>query len=218
MIDQCASLALPRGAALPAEWPLPELVVPNEEIATWRNGLGLTETGRMVALAPGAVGPSKRWHDYEGLAKALASQGHAVWIIGGPGEKEQAQQIVSAAPQARDLTGTDLRNAIIALAAADAVVSNDSGLLHVAAALNTSSIGIFGPTDPWLWAPLNPLAAVARLESALYCQPCHKPTCRVGHHRCMRDVPTQKILALVDAALSDPKARAPKISRPSSSV
>jgi heptosyltransferase-2 len=207
MIDQCASLALPRGAPLPAAWPLPELVVPKEEISAWRTRLGLAETGPVVALAPGAVGPSKRWHDYEALAKALISKGHAVWIVGGPGEKAQAEQIVSTAPQARDLTGPDLRNAILALAAAAVAVSNDSGLLHVAAALNTSSIGIFGPTDPWLWAPLNPLAGTARLPTPLHCQPCHKPTCKVGHHRCMRDIPAERILGLVEAALANLAAR-----------
>ena len=60
----------------------------------------------------------------------------------------------------RDLTGPDLRNAILALAAADAAVSNDSGLMHVAAALGTPTVALFGPTSPRLWAPLNPLAAV----------------------------------------------------------
>ena len=188
-------------------------------IAPWRDQvekIGLAEAAPVVALAPGAVGPSKRWHDYEGLAKALISKGYSVWIVGGPGEKTEAEQIVGVVPQARDLTGPDLRNAILALAAADVAVSNDSGLLHVAAALNTSSIGIFGPTDPWLWAPLNPLAAVTQLATPLYCQPCHKPTCRVGHHRCMRDIPADRILALVEAALANPASRSAPIMRPSS--
>ena len=60
----------------------------------------------------------------------------------------------------RDLTGDDLRNAILALAAADAAVTNDSGLMHVSAAVGTPTIAIFGPTSPWHWKPLNPLAAV----------------------------------------------------------
>ena len=115
----------------------------------------------------------------------------------------------------RDLTGPDLRNAILALAAADVAVSNDSGLLHVAAAIGTPTIGIFGPTSPWHWAPLNPLAAVTQPPTALDCRPCHKPTCRLGHHRCMRDIPADRILALVDAALASPTARAAQITRPS---
>ena len=73
-----------------------------------------------------------------------------------PTKRRSPREIVGDTP-ARDLTGHDLRDAILALAAASAAVSNDSGLLHVAAALGTPSIGIFGPTSPWHWAPLNPL-------------------------------------------------------------
>ena len=99
-----------------------------------------------------------------------------------------------------DLTGPDLRNAILALAAATVAVSNDSGLLHVAAALGTPSIGIFGPTSPWHWAPLNPLAGVIEAATDVPCRPCHKPTCRLGHHRCMADIKADEVAAAVRAA------------------
>src|SRR5262249_13167829 len=102
---------------------------------------------------------------------------------------------------ARDLTGPDLRNAILALAAADVAVSNDSGLLHVAAAIGTPAIGIFGPTSPWHWAPLNPLAAVVETEHELSCRPSHKPICRMGHHQCMRDITADRVVALTMTAL-----------------
>jgi heptosyltransferase II len=104
--------------------------------------------------------------------------------------------------QARDLTGTDLRDAILALAGAAAAISNDSGLLHVAAALGTPSIGIFGPTSPWHWAPLNPLAATIETTSALPCRPCHKPVCRLGHHRCMTEITPDAVLVAVQRALT----------------
>jgi heptosyltransferase II len=94
-----------------------------------------------------------------------------------------------------------LRNAILALAAADVAVSNDSGLLHVAAAIGTPAIGIFGPTSPWHWAPLNPLAAVVEIEGELSCRPCHKPTCRMSHHQCMRDISADRVVALTMKAL-----------------
>jgi heptosyltransferase-2 len=127
----------------------------------------------------------------------------ATWVLGGPGERPLAAEIAAAAPgHARDLTGTDLRNAILALAAADVAVSNDSGLLHVAAATGTPSIGIFGPTSPWHWAPLNPLAAVIKREPDLPCQPCHKPTCRLGHHLCMRDIGVQHVFHITRDALA----------------
>jgi len=156
-------------------------------------------------LAPGAVGPSKRWPvgAYAVLARRLAEQGSTVAIVGGPDEKPLAAEIAGVAgAKVRDLTGPDLRNAILALAAAKAAVSNDSGLLHVAAALGTPAIGIFGPTSPWHWAPLNPLAATIETATALDCRPCHKPTCRVGHHRCMRDIAPDQVLEATRAALA----------------
>ena len=197
MVDRCAMLALPRGAAQPPHWPLPELNVPTTEIAAWRIRRGLTEDRPIVALAPGAVGPSKRWttEGYSALASRLRKGGAAVWVLGGPGEKSIATEI-AADGGALDLTGTDLRDAIIALAAASVVISNDSGLLHVAAAAGTPSIGIFGPTSPWHWAPLNPLAGVVQANIELDCQPCHKPVCRLGHHRCMRDITAAQVMAI----------------------
>src|SRR6185437_1898512 len=129
--------------------------------------------GPAVALAPGAVGPSKRWpaYSYAEVARQLTAERIGVWVVGGPAEKPLATQIVAeGGAGVHDLTGTDLRNAIIALAAANVAISNDSGLLHVAAALGTPSIGIFGPTSAWHWAPLNPIEAALQLETPLDCQ------------------------------------------------
>jgi heptosyltransferase-2 len=211
MVDRCASLALPGGQRLPAGWPLPKLEVAPAELASWRRRLGLAADGRpVVALAPGAVGPSKRWPSpyYAELAQRLAAEGSWVWVIGGPGEKQLAAEIAPPGRgDMRDLTGPDLRNAILALAAADAAVSNDSGLLHVAAALGTPAIGIFGPTSPWHWAPLNPIAAVIEVAGALPCRPCHKPVCRLGHHRCMRDISADRVAAALHQAMSAVPAR-----------
>jgi heptosyltransferase II len=209
MVDRCAALALPKGAALPADWPHPQLVVSREEVSRWRERLGLTDARPVAVVAPGAVGPSKRWPAaaYAELAGQLCEQGFSVWVIGGPQEKALAAEIGAASPsRCSDLTGPDLRNAILALAAADVAVSNDSGLLHVAAAIGTPSIGIFGPTSPWHWAPLNPLAAVIEPKTDVPCRPCHKPTCRFGHHHCMRDIPAEQVVAAVLAAAPRPAA------------
>jgi heptosyltransferase II len=202
MVDRCATLALPKGATLPADWPLPQLVVPAEEVRRWRERMGLTDTCPVAVVAPGAVGPSKRWGGYPDLVRDLGARGYAVWVIGGPMEKELAAEIIAAAPaRGRDLTGPDLRNAILATAAADVAISNDSGLHHVAAAIGTPSIGIFGPTSPWHWAPLNPIAAVIEAKTDVPCRPCHKPNCRFGHHRCMRDIPAGQVMEAVVAAV-----------------
>lgn len=164
MIDRCGALALPKGAELPADWPLPQLIVPAGEVAAWRTNRTLPKDARpVVALAPGAVGAGKAWPvaHYAELARMLAADGKSVWVLGGPNEKPLAAQIVETAGGfAHDLTSNDLRNGIVALAAADAAVTNDSGLMHIAAALSTPTIAIFGPTSPRLWAPLNPLAAI----------------------------------------------------------
>jgi heptosyltransferase-2 len=211
MVDRCAALALPPGATLPAQWPLPELNVPAAEAAAWREANGLSGK-RAVALAPGAVGLAKRWTHYAAAAKQLADRGLDVWVLGGPGEKQLAADIVAAGgPKVRDLTGHDLRNAILALASCDVCISNDSGLLHVAAAIGTRAIGVFGPTDPYYWAPLNPIEAAVVTKTEVTCRPCHRPVCRMQHHRCMREIEAADVVAIAARALGEALAahRAP---------
>jgi len=206
-IDKNAALALPDGAPLPGEWPVPQLRVPLGDAAQFRqaNGLG---SGRAVALAPGSVGASKRWTYYGEAARLLAEQGLDVWVVGGHGEKAMARDIVaSGGPRVRDLTGSDLRNGILAMAAASLAISNDSGLMHIAAALGTPTMGIFGPTSPYHWAPLNGLAATVQTKTHVPCQPCHRPVCRMNHHRCMRDIPPSDVVAIADRVLAEATAR-----------
>lgn len=202
-IDKNAALAQPDGAPLPPEWPVPQLRVPVEEIARWRqaNGLG---AGAAVALAPGSVGASKRWTYYPEAARLLIERGLEVWVVGGPAEKGLAQEIVAAGGQGvRDLTGNDLRNGVLAMAAAGIAISNDSGLMHIAAALDTPTMGIFGPTSPYLWAPLNGLAAtVVQNKSVLACQPCQNTICRMNDHRCMRDIAAQDVVEIARDVLA----------------
>ena len=201
-IDKCAALALPDGAPLPPEWPVPQLVVPAEEAGRWRRSNGLA-SGRAIALAPGSVGASKRWSYYAEAARLFADRGLDVWVIGGPGEKALAQEIVAAGgPKVRDLTGNDLRNGILAMASAGVAIANDSGLMHIAAAVGTPTVGIFGPTDPYLWAPLNGLAATVRTKTQLSCQPCQSTVCRQNDHRCMRDISAADVVGIAQAVLA----------------
>lgn len=163
MIDRYAVLALPRNAKLPERWPLPELVVPKQQVSDWLARRGLANEKRpIVVLCPGAVGPGKRWPEsrYAELARLLKTDGVSVWVVGGPGEKAIANEISAGGKNARDLTGVDLRDGILAIAAADAEVANDSGLLHVAAGIGTPVVGLFGPTSPWHDGPLNKIAAI----------------------------------------------------------
>jgi heptosyltransferase II len=202
-IDKNAALALPDGAALPPEWPVPQLRVPVEAASRFREANGLGQDPA-VALAPGSVGSSKRWTYYSQAARLLTERGLDVWVLGGPGEKAIAAEIVAAGgPRVRDLTGTDLRNGILAMAAAQLAISNDSGLMHIAAALGTPTMGIFGPTSPYHWAPLNGLAATIQTKTALPCQPCHRPVCTMNDHRCMRDIPATDVVEQATKILSE---------------
>ena len=201
-IDKNAALALPDRESLPAEWPTPQLRVSAEEVNRWRqsNGLG---TGTTVALAPGSVGASKRWSYYPQAARLLVDHGFAVWVVGGPAEKALADEIAAVGgPGVRDLTGTDLRNGILAMAAANLAISNDSGLMHIAAALGTPTMGIFGPTSPYNWAPLNGLAATVQTKTMPPCQPCHRPVCSMNEHRCMRDIAASDVAGIAERVLA----------------
>jgi heptosyltransferase-2 len=207
MVDQMGALALSKGVDLPQEWPLPQLQVPADELFAWKARRGLTAGPRpIVALCPGAVGAGKAWPPghYADLASALSRSGAAVWVLGSPAETPVARDIVAAAgPNARDLTGADLRDAILALAAADTVVSNDSGLMHVAAALGTPTVAIFGPTSPWHWKPLNPVAAILEPDG----EPAARARARdegnpaVAHHR-TADVSVERVAAAVRNVLA----------------
>jgi heptosyltransferase-2 len=207
MIDQMGALALPKGAALPAEWPLPALETPVAERESWRLSNRLEAgKGPVVALSPGAVGAGKAWPAkfYARLAQSLVQDGARVWVLGGPAETPIARQIVDAAgPAARDLTGGDLRNAILALAAADLSVTNDSGLMHISAALGTSTVAIFGPTSPWHWKPLNPVAAILEPEGELEARQRARTlgNSAVAHHR-TADVSVERVLIAVRKVLA----------------
>jgi heptosyltransferase-2 len=212
MIDQMGALALPKNAPLPTDWPLPELRVPAGEIAQWRARNNLdNETRPIVTLSPGAVGAGKAWPvaHYAELARALVADGASIWVLGGPGEKSAATQIASfaAGDRVRDLTGNDLRNAILALAAADVSVTNDSGLMHISAAIGTPTVAIFGPTSPWHWKPLNPVAAILEPEGdeASRLRARIEGNDAVAHHR-TDDVAVARVLTAVRNVLGHKKS------------
>jgi len=207
MIDQMGALALARGSTLPADWPLPELNIPPEEITRWRANNGLPEQSKpIIALSPGAVGAGKAWPvlHYATLARALTNEGASVWVLGGPNETPIAKQIANAAGSGvHDLTGNDLRNAILALAAANVSVTNDSGLMHVSAAIGTPTVAIFGPTSPWHQRPLNPIAAILEPpgDQAAAQRARTEGNDAVAHRR-TDDVAPASVLAAVQDALS----------------
>ncbi len=182
--------------------------MPGEELERWRKQRGLAaESKPVVALSPGAVGAGKAWparHDGD-LARALIKDGASVWVVGGPNETPIAKQIAEAGGgRVRDLTSNDLRNAILAMAAADVSVTNDSGLMHISAAIGTPTVAIFGPTSPWHWKPLNPVAAIhePRGDEATASRARIEGNDATAHRR-TDDVAVETVLTAARAALAD---------------
>ena len=169
--------------------------------------------GAYWAFAPGAeYGPAKCWpaEHYAALARALHERhGLPVLLLGSVKEAALCEQIAAAAPGAcRVLAGqTALIDAMALIAVARGVVSNDSGLMHVAAAFGVPQVAVFGSTSPEHTPPLNPRARVLWLkqELRLDCAPCFDRVCRFGHTRCLTGVGAQR----VEAALGDALGPAP---------
>lgn len=185
----------------------PVLAVPAAARAAALAAAGLVEGGYW-AFAPGAeYGPAKRWPvaHYATLAAALhARDGSTVALLGSPAERALCEEVAAGAPGAcRVLAGaTSLSAAIALVAAARGVVSNDSGLMHVAAAFGRPQVAVFGSTSPLHTPPRNPRAAVLWLqdELALPCMPCFERTCRYGHYGCLTAVAPPRVEAALDAA------------------
>ncbi|SHN38112.1 lipopolysaccharide heptosyltransferase II [Rhizobacter sp. OV335] len=159
------------------------------------------------AFAPGAeYGPAKCWPalHYAELARSLhTAHGLPIVLLGSGKEVALCDEIAAAAPGAcRVLAGkTTLIDAMALIAGARGVVSNDSGLMHVAAAFGVPQVAVFGSTSPEHTPPLNPRAQVIWLKEELQldCAPCFDRTCRFGHTRCLTGVSAQR----VEAALAD---------------
>jgi heptosyltransferase-2 len=204
MVERFCLLADPPGVARPAETPLPTLTADPAETRATLAALGLDDGRPAVALCAGAeYGPAKRWPPahFAALAQSLAAEGYAPWVLGGPSDAAVGDQIAALAPQAINLAGrTSLPQAIDLIAAAGAVVSNDSGLMHVAAALGRPVIGLYGPTSPAFAPPLSPGAVVLDLDLA--CSPCGRRVCPLSHHQCLNDLAPDRVLVALRPLLA----------------
>ena len=203
MAERFAALADPRGADFARPLPRPALAVDEGERRATLAALGLVDTPPVAVLCPGAeYGPAKRWppEHFAALADALAARGHAVWLVGSAKDSPAAQAIArTARAPVVDLCGrTDLAQAIDVIATARLVVSNDSGLMHIAAALDRPLAALYGSSSPAFTPPLSPLARVIRLD--VPCSPCFERECPLGHFRCMRELTPARVLAALDTA------------------
>ena len=165
--------------------PLPRLVVSADDIVQTRKRFALEQ--RYAVLCPGAeYGPAKRWPYFRELAERI---GMPVVILGSPKDREAASGI-----RGKDLVGrTTLDEAILLIAGAAVVVSNDSGLMHVAAALGRPQVALFGSSSPEHTPPASANARVLWLR--LECSPCFARECPLGHFRCMREIGVEQVLS-----------------------
>lgn len=205
MVAHYLALAAERDGAPPPADARPRLVADPALRAATLAAAGLV-AGRYWAFAPGAeYGPAKRWPaaHYAALARDLhAADGAPVALLGSPAERALCDEVAAAAPGAcRVLAGeTSLAAAIALVAAARGLVSNDSGLMHVAAAFGVPQVAVFGSTSPEHTPPLNDRARVVWLkrELGLDCMPCFERTCRYGHYRCLTAVEPARVRQALD--------------------
>jgi heptosyltransferase-2 len=201
MIERFMALAFDRGADLPTPYPRPSLRIDplSRDAALAKFGLSLDRP--VLALCPGAeFGESKRWpaEYYAEVAEMRIRQGWQVWLFGSKkdfpvGESIRERLIPGLREEASNLSGdTSLAEAIDLMSCADAVVSNDSGLMHVAAALNRPLVAVYGSTSPGFTPPLADQVEIVRL--GLECSPCFERTCRFGHYNCMRQLEPAPVL------------------------
>lgn len=196
-VKRFVALGLDKGEPLPA-LPLPVLTVSPGNQASIMLKLGLDSRRPAIALMPGAeYGPAKCWplEYFAELSGKLVADGFAVWVLGSARDRDAGERI-SSAGKAVNLCGqTDLADAIDLLAYCRAAVSNDSGLMHVAAAAGTEVIAIYGSSTPDYTPPLTARKRVHYL--ALDCSPCFERHCPLGHLRCLRDIGPDRVYASI---------------------
>ena len=206
MIDRFNALAFDKGkissaSDFPAPHPAPRLSVTEASVDAARTKFGITDRAPVLALCPGAeFGPSKRWPEdkFAEVAAQKLAAGWQVWLFGSAKDVPVCEAIRASLPsqaQARCtiLAGrTSLAEAVDLLSCADAVVSNDSGLMHVAAALGRPLVAVYGSTSPSFTPPLTERKRIVRL--GLDCSPCFKRECPLGHHDCMKKLPPAMML------------------------
>lgn len=197
MVERFAQLAETPGT--PPALPIapPRLVSTPEQQAAVLAALKQEGARRPIAFCPGAeYGSAKRWpaKHFAILAHALAERGHDIWLLGSAKDANVSAAITRLAPDVcTDFCGvTTLDQAIDLMACAELVVCNDSGLMHVAAALGRPLVALFGSSSPGFTPPLSPRATV--LSLGLECSPCFERECPLGHLDCLNKLSPAQVL------------------------
>jgi heptosyltransferase-2 len=200
-VQRYVALGFPADASLPPPIPEPKLTVDTHNRDRLVNKLELNDVSKVIALLPGAeYGPSKRWpiERYRELAQRLSAAGHPVWVFGSEKERSIGEQICTGpSGNVINLCGrTALEDVIDLLSLANAVVTNDSGLMHVAAAVGSHIVAIYGSTTPAYTPPLTTKAHV--LYENLDCSPCFKRQCPLGHTLCLKNIKVERVMNAVN--------------------
>lgn len=198
MIEQFMALGLDAHAALPAEYPKPSFQVTETSQTATLTKLKITcRAAPVLAICAGAeFGPAKRWPEeyYAQIANQKLADGWQVWLFGSPKDKPVTDKIMALTEnRCENIAGkAELAETIDLLSLVSGVVTNDSGLMHIASALNKPLVALYGSTSPAFTPPLGTMATI--LQEKLACQPCFERTCPLKHFRCMRDLTPNRVI------------------------
>lgn len=207
MIERFMVLGLDKEEKLPPHYPWPALQVSSVQVQDIIQMFSLKPYEKpILALCPGAeYGSAKRWliEHFATVAKTKLAQGWQVWLLGGNKDQSITAEIQAITNnQCCDLAGkTTLLEAIDLLSLSSIVVSNDSGLMHIAAALKKLLIVIYGSTDPRFTPPLTEKVKILTLN--LPCSPCFKRECPLGHTQCLRDLTPHSVLMAIEELMHE---------------
>ena len=189
---------------LPEAIPQPALTIDHKNQQRLCSELSLDLSRPVIAMMPGAsYGPAKCWplEYFAELAAKLTERGNAVWVLGAEGDKSAGEQIIAGIESAKNLCGsTRLEDTVDLLALSATAVSNDSGLMHVAAASGVHVIAMFGSSSPAYTPALTNKKTIHYLN--LECSPCFKRECPLTHLNCLRNIHVDDVLASVQMLLA----------------
>ncbi|MFW6346828.1 MAG: lipopolysaccharide heptosyltransferase II [Halomonas sp.] len=209
-VKRFVSLGLPETQAACGDFalPHPRLAVDAANQARLREAHGLS-TRPAIGLMPGAeFGPAKQWPlaHFRELARGLVAEGYEVRVLGGPKDQAAGETIGQGLDGVHNLCGrTRLADAVDLLADCQQVVTNDSGLMHVAAAVGTRVQAIYGSSSPAYTPPMTDHAEIHYL--GIDCSPCFQRSCPLGHTRCLTEIPPERLLSAVLASAGATIAR-----------
>jgi heptosyltransferase-2 len=198
-VQRFAAHAFAKNATVPKDLPWPELTQSAQSLATTlsQHPVKLEANQPILALCPGAAfGEAKRWpaEHYAAVAIDKLKDGWAVWLFGSKAEMPQTQAIQDLCDnQCLDFAGKlQLTETMDLMSCTTAVIANDSGLMHIAAALNRPLVVVYGSTSPKFTPPLS--TQVKMVSLGLSCSPCFKRECPLGHLNCLKQLTPDLVL------------------------